>query len=119
MAKQTHNYQQLNVKKQTKQTTRTETESQMWISFGGSSFEGENGGNGAGIKKHNWQEQNLQGGVKNTAGNGEAKEFTCMTHGHELSRQLLEGRGTKWKGTEGKSEDNCKSIINKIYFKII
>ena len=27
---------------------------------------------------------NRQGEVKNSMGNGEAKEFICMTHGHEL-----------------------------------
>ena len=28
----------------------------------------------------------MKGDVKNSIGNGEAKELTCMTHGHELSR---------------------------------
>ena len=53
-------------------------------------------------------------------GNGEAKELTCMTHGHEL-------RGDSWgrglgEGYQAKGEnwDNCPqnwdSIINKIYF---
>ena len=45
---------------------------------------GENGGKGTGNKKHNWQVQNRQGEVKNSMGNGEAKELICMTHGHEL-----------------------------------
>ena len=43
-------------KKQTNQTTRTGTESQVWKSFGELSAgrgKGENGGKGAGIKKHN------------------------------------------------------------------
>ena len=35
-------------------------------------------------KKHNWQAQNRQGEVKNSMGNGEAKELICTTHGHEL-----------------------------------
>ena len=42
--------------KQTKQTTRTGTESQKWRSHGGRSVgsgKGENGKNGAG-NKHNW-----------------------------------------------------------------
>ena len=30
--------------------------------------------------------RNRQGEVKNSIGNGEAKELTCMTHGHELRR---------------------------------
>ena len=44
-------------KKQTKQTSRTGTESEIWKSFGGLSAwrgNGENGGKGAGNKKHNW-----------------------------------------------------------------
>ena len=51
-----HNYQQLNLKqKQTKQTTRTGTESQKWRSHGGLSagrWLGENRGKGKGNKKH-------------------------------------------------------------------
>ena len=41
-------------------------------------------GKGTGIKKHNWYIQNKQGEAKNSIGNGESKEFICMTHGHEL-----------------------------------
>ena len=50
-------------------------------------LEGERGewGKGARIKKYNWEVQNQHGDIKNSIGNGEAKEFTCMTHGHELS----------------------------------
>ena len=43
--------------KQTKQTTRTGTESQKWRSHGGLSAGrscGENGGKGTGNKKHKW-----------------------------------------------------------------
>ena len=43
--------------KQTKQTTRTGIESQIWRSFGGLSVgrgKGENGRKGTGMKKHNW-----------------------------------------------------------------
>ena len=43
--------------KQTKQITRTGTESQKWRSHGGLSmgrWRGENGGKGTGNKKHNW-----------------------------------------------------------------
>ena len=42
-------------KKQTKQTSRTGTESQIWRSFGGLSagrVKGENGGKGTGIKNY-------------------------------------------------------------------
>ena len=34
---------------------------------------------------------NRQGEVKKSIGNGEAKEFICMTHGHEL-REGTAGR---------------------------
>ena len=79
--------------KQTKQTTRTGTESQLWGSSGGLSAgtgKGEKGESGVGIKKHNWQEQNKQGDVKNSIEKGEAKELTHTTHGHELRGELLE-----------------------------
>ena len=45
---------------------------------------GENREKGTGNKKHNWQAQNRQGEVKNSIGNGEAKELMCITYGHEL-----------------------------------
>ena len=54
----TNSYQQLNLKKQTKQTGRTETESQIWRSFGELTVgmgTGENRRKGTGNKKHNWQ----------------------------------------------------------------
>ena len=51
-------------------------------------------GKGTGNKKHQWQEQNRQGDVKNSMGSGEAKELTCTTHGRELREEgLQEGRG--------------------------
>ena len=31
------------------------------------------------------------GEVKNSVGNGEAKELICMTHGHGLSKMITEG----------------------------
>ena len=34
----------------------------------------------------------IQGEVKNSMGNGEAKELICMTHGHELRRGNAGGR---------------------------
>ena len=74
-------------KKQTKQTSRIGTESQKWRSHRGLSVErgrGKDGGEGIGNKKHKWQVQNRQGEVKNSIGNGEAKELICVTHGHEL-----------------------------------
>ena len=42
--------------------------------------------------------QNRQGDVKSSIGNGEAKELTCMTHGHKLRGGLLEGRGISGRG---------------------
>ena len=72
--------------KQTKQTTRRGTVSQKWRSHGGlSAGSGENWGKGTGNKKHNWQVENRQGGVKNGLGDGEAKELISRTHGHEPS----------------------------------
>ena len=64
--------------KQTKQTTRTGTESQKWRSQGGLSAgrrKGRNGEESTGNKKHNWQVQNRWGDVKRSVGNGEAKEL--------------------------------------------
>ena len=54
--------------------------------------------------------------MQNSIGNGEAKEVTCMTHGHEL-RVVMAGRnGGYWiKGTKGKNWDNSNNMINKIY----
>ena len=46
--------------------------------------EGREQGKGTGVKKHNLQVENRQGDIKNSIGNGEAKELICMTHGHEL-----------------------------------
>ena len=59
----------------------------------------ENGGKGTGNKKHNWQVQNRQGDVKNSIGNGEAKELICMTYGH---KHVGGKGGTKWRGQRGK-----------------
>ena len=36
--------------------------------------------------------------IKNSVGNGEAKELICTTHGHELRGELLEGRGNQAEG---------------------
>ena len=51
-------------------------------------------------------------------GNGEAKEFICMIHGHELGW----GNDGEWavtgqRGIKGREKwGNCNSIINKRYF---
>ena len=56
--------------------------------------------------------------VKNSIGNGEAKELICMTHGHDLrgggnaGGKGLPGGAGQWR----KNWDNCNSIVNKIYF---
>ena len=72
--------------------------------------EGENGGKDTGNKKHKWQVQNRQGEVKNSIGNGEVKELTCMTHGHELRYR---NDGEKWgQRVEGnKGEKNGTTAI--------
>ena len=49
---------------------------------------GEDGGKGTGDKKHKLRLQNRQGEVKNSIGNGEAKELICTTHGHELTGEV-------------------------------
>ena len=86
---------------------KTVTESQKWRSHGGLSAargKGENGRKGTENKKHNWQVQNRQGAVKNSIENGEAKELTCMTHGHELKgRNAGQDGGTGQRGKKGKS----------------
>ena len=56
---------------------------------------GKNGGIGTENKKHEWWAQNRQGEVKNSMGNGEAKELMCTTHGHELRGGMLEGGGVQ------------------------
>ena len=62
-------------------------------------------------------EQNKQVDVKNSIGNGEAKELIHMTHGHEkwCGDCLREWRVLCGGGQSVKSWDNCNSIINKIY----
>ena len=54
-------------------------------------------------------------------GNGEAKELTCTTNGHELKWGRNAGasrEGAGCRGIKGRKQwDNYKSIINKIYFK--
>ena len=50
-------------------------------------------------------------------GNGEAKELTCMTHGHELGGGMIVGGWYRADGNGGETKmDNCNSIINKIHF---
>ena len=42
--------------------------------------------------------------IKNSIGNGEAKELICMTHGHELKEGGNVGR-RQWAGQRGISEE--------------
>ena len=59
-------------------------------------WEGERGGKGTENKQHKWQIETRQGEGKNSIGNVETKELTCMTHGHELQGRNVGGRG--WAG---------------------
>ena len=63
--------------------------------------------------------QNRQGEVKNCVGNGEAKELTCVTHGHKLRGKNAGGRGgSGQRGITGRKKwGNSNSIINKMYLK--
>ena len=64
----------------------------------------ENGGNGTGNTKHDWQVQNRQGEVKNSIGNGGAKELACMTHGHELRAGNAGGSRSEYRAERDKEE---------------
>ena len=51
--------------------------------------------------------ENRQGEGENSVGNVETKELICMTHGHELKRGNVDGRGCAgWRGIEGGKWDN-------------
>ena len=72
--------------------------------------DGQNGEKGIGNNKNKWQVQNRQVVVKNSMGNGEAEEFICMTHGHELRWMNDGGRwGTGQRGIKGRR--NGTSVI--------
>ena len=44
------------------------------------------------------------GGVRNSIGNGEAKELICMTHGHELRGEIAGGNeATGWRWENGEN----------------
>ena len=68
-----------------------------------------------------------RGKVKNSVGNGEAKELTSTTRGHEPLRPWEEcwrvggcrGEGDKGDKNLGQLSSPCNSIINKIYLKIV
>ena len=63
---------------------------------------GEDGGNGTESKKRIWQVPNRQGEVKNSIGNGEAKELICTTQEHELREEMLVGWGCRAEGNKGR-----------------
>ena len=68
-----------------------------------------------GVRRTNGYVQNRQVDVKNSIGNGIAKELTCMTHGHELMGGIAGGNRDYWvEGAKGEPWDNCNSIINKV-----
>ena len=47
----------------------------------------------------------IDGEVKNNIGNGEAKELTCITHGHELRWGNAGGRrDAGWRGRNGRKK---------------
>ena len=74
------------------------------------------GGKDTGNKKHKWQVQNRHGDIKNSIGNGVAKDLICRTHRHELREGIAGGNGgTWWRRAKRKNWENCNNIINKIY----
>ena len=75
----------------------------------------ENGGVGTENKKHKWYVKIDSGRlriVKNSMGNGEAKELICTTHGDEECRW----GGAGQRGIKGEIWGNCNSIVNKMEF---
>ena len=70
---------------------------------------GVSGGKGTGNKKHKWQVLNRQEEVKNSIRNGEAEEFICMTHGHELRVGNDGGRAVQGRG-EQRGEKNGRTV---------
>ena len=94
--------------KQTKQTTQnrnriTETKITWWF------INRERGGKGTENKQHKWQAENRQGEVKNSIGNGEAKELICTTHGRELKGGNVGGR--RCAGQRGIKGENGTTVI--------
>ena len=58
------------------------------------------------------------GEVRNSMGNGEARELICTTNGHELRGECWWGQWCRAEGNKGGGEwDNFNSITNKTYFK--
>ena len=63
---------------------------------------GENGEKVQEISIIGWYK--IDGKVKNSIGNGEAKELMCMTHGHELRGGIAGGNeATGWRWANGEN----------------
>ena len=74
-------------------------------------------GKGQGIRSINSRYKIDRGMIKNSIGNGEAKELVCTTHGHELRGGIAGGKRGTGRGGEGEINwDNYNSIINKNIF---
>ena len=101
--------------KQTKQTTRTGTESQIQRLFGDYQLRGVMGRMGEKVEglRSIMDRYKIDGDIKNSIGNREAKELICTIHGHELRG------GDCWREGGGEQREkigiNQNSIINKIY----
>ena len=59
-----------------------------------------------GLRSTNWQVQNRQEDIKKSMGDGVAKEFIYMTHGHELRWGGLTARGNEGYQVEGGKEES-------------
>ena len=93
------------MKTKAKQTTRAGTESQKWRSHGGLSVGSRRRGNGEKVqgKRSTNGNYKIDREVKNSMGNGEAKELICITDGHELRWGNDGGKGgTRWKVIKGR-----------------
>ena len=53
----------------------------------------------------------IGGEVKNSMGNGEAKELTCTTHGYELRWRNAGGRGGRYRAEGNKGRKNGTTVI--------
>ena len=102
----THNYQQLNTNKLSKQAEQKQNHRY------GDHLEGYQLEEGRWrmrekvqeLSSTNWQVQNRQKDVKNSIGNREVKELICMTHGHEIRGGIAGGNwSTGQRGHRGKS----------------
>ena len=110
--KKATNSQVSTIESKTKQISRTGTESYILRSFGGLSAgtrKGRMGEKVQGLRSTNWQGQKRHGDVKNSIGNGEAKDLLCLTHGHELGEETAGGMGIPDKG--GQSGKNWETEI--------